>query len=196
MLFLQKWISALGAISFILFPLHFPSRKRRKNWKEEGWKRRKNRRKRGKKKAFSFPFLSPFLFKKRKGSRKRNGFLLAPFSSIIPLKREEKKQKEGKKRRKRSFFHFSLILISYPHFPKRAKIKKKKWKKICALPRSFQTKKRPHFIFRWNKVFSILLFKISHIEDKDFYLGRDKSKLREQVYYSHSIVPMGLGVRS
>ena len=30
-MFLQKWISALGAIFFILFPLHFPSPKRRKN---------------------------------------------------------------------------------------------------------------------------------------------------------------------
>ena len=96
------------AISFILFPLLT----RRKTGKEEGGKRRKNRRKRGKKKAFSFPFLSPFLFKKRNESRKRNGFLLAPFSSILPLKREEKKQKERKKRKKEVFFIF--LSFSFP----------------------------------------------------------------------------------
>ena len=52
--------------------------------------------------------------------------------------------------------------------------------KKYALSRSFQMQKRPHFVFQRNKVFSILLFKISHAEDKDFYLGRDRSKLREQ----------------
>ena len=51
--------------------------------------------------------------------------------------------------------------------------------KKYALSRSFQMQKRPHFVFQRNKVFSILLFKISHAEDKDFYLGRDRSKLRE-----------------
>ena len=82
-----------------------------------------NRRKRGKKKAFSFPFLSPFLFKKRKGSRKRNGFLLAPFSSILPLKREEKKQKEGEKRIKRKS---NIFFLSPAPSPSRRRKEKEK----------------------------------------------------------------------
>ena len=47
--------------------------------------------------------------------------------------------------------------------------------------------KRPHFVFQRNKVFSILLFKISHAEDKDFYLGRDRSKLREQELFLQNL---------
>ena len=59
--------------------------------------------------------------------------------------------------------------------------------KKYALSRSFQMQKRPHFVFQRNKVFSILLFKISHAEDKDFYLGRDRSKLREQQVFLQNL---------
>ena len=43
----------------------------------------------------------------------------------------------------------------------------------------FRCKKDLISSFDETRSFQFLLFKISHIEDKDFYLGRDKSKLRE-----------------
>ena len=44
----------------------------------------------------------------------------------------------------------------------------------------FSCKKDLISSFDETRSFQFLLFKISHIEDKDFYLGRDKSNLREQ----------------
>jgi len=43
----------------------------------------------------------------------------------------------------------------------------------------FRCKKDLISSFDETRSFQFLLFKISHIEDKDFYLGRDKSNLRE-----------------
>ena len=80
--------------------------------------------------------------------------------------------------KKKKMIHFSSHFSSC-----RTKENGKREGRNTRFTRPFQTQKRPHFIFRWNKVFSILLFKISHIEDKDFYLGRDKSNLREQFVF-------------
>jgi hypothetical protein len=47
------------------------------------------------------------------------------------LKNGRKETKRKEKEEKKKVFHFSLILISYPHFPKRTKIKKKNGRKYA-----------------------------------------------------------------
>ena len=68
-----------------------------------------------------------------------------------------------------------MILFS----PSRTKAKWKKKEKKYALARSFWTQKRPHFVFRRNKVFSVFLIQKIQSQNKDFYPKMDELAMRE-----------------
>ena len=100
--------------------------------------------------------------------------------------RKETKEKEKEEKKKGlSFFSHSRFLFPFPLKKKRKGKKerreeRKNGRKYARLQGHFRCKKDLISSFDETRSFQFLLFKISHIEDKDFYLGGDKSNLREQ----------------
>ena len=77
----------------------------------------------------------------------------------------------------------SSFIVLVPFFsirPLTREEKKQNERKYARFQGHFRCKKDLISSFDETRSFQFLLFKISHIEDKDFYLGRDKSNLREQ----------------
>ena len=126
-MFLQNLFSALGAISFILFPLS----KKKKKLKRRRLKKKKKQKKKRKKESLFISIFIPISFQKKEGKQKKKRIPSCSIFLYSPSKKRRKETKRMKKEEKKKFFHFSLIPSPCSHFPKRTKIKKKNGRKYA-----------------------------------------------------------------